>query len=57
MPNASLTQVIAAFVKDFESRGFKYGASTDATIRRLVRDFTFLGKHGHFPRRMTKNND
>jgi hypothetical protein len=48
MPKSSLTQVVTEFVRDIESRGFRYGASTDATVRRLVRDLKFFRKHGHF---------
>jgi hypothetical protein len=56
MPNATLTEVITAFVKDIEANRIKHGASTEATIRRLVRAYEPVRKFGHFHMRPGKNN-
>jgi hypothetical protein len=56
MPNAKLTEVITAFVKDIESNGIKVGLSTKATVSRLVRAYEPVRKLGHFPMRPGKKN-
>ena len=56
MPDASVTQVITAFVEDIELAGIKIGASTEATVKRLVRDYKHLRKFGLFSVRPRKNN-